>query len=101
MHIILNCQRPLSADKRVCCLVLRLLACLLSAAGYHWDYVFDWTVLKHVHNQNLQRQVNPRPDGAGQEQQQQQPGAERAGIAVAGGAAAGADAAAGESSRRR
>jgi hypothetical protein len=36
--------------------------------------VFDWTVLKHVHNQNLQRQVNPaRPDNADPQQQQQQP----------------------------
>jgi hypothetical protein len=42
-------------------------------AGYHWDYVFDWTVLKHVHNQNLQRQVAPaRPDNADAQQQQQQ-----------------------------
>jgi hypothetical protein len=43
-----------------------------AAAGYHWDYVFDWTVLKHVHNQNLQRQVAPaRPDNADAQQQQQ------------------------------
>jgi hypothetical protein len=51
--------------------------CCQPAAGYHWDYVFDWTVLKHVHNQNLQRQVAPaatpnRADNADPQQQQQQ-----------------------------
>jgi len=46
---------------------------LFTREGYHWDYVFDWTVLKHVHNQNLQRQVAPaRPDNADPQQQQQQ-----------------------------
>ncbi len=46
---------------------------LCTCAGYHWDYVFDWTVLKHVHNQNLQRQVNPaRPEDRADPQQQQQ-----------------------------
>jgi hypothetical protein len=52
-----------------------LAAVLDGHAGYHWDYVFDWTVLKHVHNQNLQRQVNPaapRADNAEPQQQQQQ-----------------------------
>lgn len=79
-----------------------LVPCLCSLlAVYHWDYVFDWTVLKHVHNQNLQRQVLPRAEGAAQEQQpQQQAGGDRAGAAVAGGAG-GVEAAAADSSRRR
>lgn len=73
---------------------------LFAREGYHWDYVFDWTVLKHVHNQNLQRQVLPRPEGAVQEQQQQQQqGADRTGVTTAG--TSGLDAAAAESSRRR
>eukprot|EP00879_Flechtneria_rotunda_P000719 GHRR01000839.1.p1 GENE.GHRR01000839.1~~GHRR01000839.1.p1 ORF type:complete len:366 (+),score=123.64 GHRR01000839.1:102-1199(+) len=59
---------------------------LFAREGFHWDYVFDWTVLKHVHNQTLQRQVAPRPSDSQQEQQSSQPtGADRgatSGLAV-------------------
>jgi len=34
-------------------------------AGYQWDYVFDWTILKHAQNSTVPRTLQ-RPDtGAG------------------------------------
>jgi hypothetical protein len=27
--------------------------------GYQWDYIFDWTILKHAHTQNRSVSRNP------------------------------------------
>ncbi len=41
--------------------------------GYQWDYVFDWTILKHQQSGTVPRpQVAPRPDAAGGEQEEAQ-----------------------------
>ena len=32
-------------------------------AGYQWDYVFDWTILKHQQSASSSRPL-PRPEGA-------------------------------------
>jgi hypothetical protein len=38
-------------------------ACGWAPAGYQWDYVFDWTILKHQQNASSTRPM-PRPEGA-------------------------------------
>lgn len=34
-------------------------------AGYQWDYVFDWTILKHAQNNTVPRALQTRPDTSG------------------------------------
>lgn len=36
--------------------------CTLHTAGYQWDYVFDWTILKHQQSSSAARPL--RPEGA-------------------------------------
>jgi hypothetical protein len=41
-------------------------ALLLLPAGFTWDYVFDWTILKYAQQQNSRPSTSSRPaDGAG------------------------------------
>jgi hypothetical protein len=41
-------------------------AFLLLPAGFTWDYVFDWTILKYAQQQNSRPSTSSRPaDGAG------------------------------------
>ncbi|KIZ00217.1 Casein kinase I isoform delta [Monoraphidium neglectum] len=78
---------------------------LFARDGYHWDYVFDWTILKHQHQQGASGSrpiAGPAPqqqagaqgeEDAGEQQQQQQ-------AAAAGAAAGGEDGLKGDSRRR-
>ena len=47
----------------------------LVRAGYQWDYVFDWTILKHQQSGTVPRPpAAPRPEAvAGEGEEQQDP----------------------------
>eukprot|EP00798_Chlamydomonas_sp_ICE-L_P017066 gene17066-23358_t len=65
---------------------------LFAKEGYQWDYVFDWTILKHQHN--AAPQAMPRAPDAGVAGQPEEQGREEEGVPRPGGAG-------GESQRRR
>ena len=44
----------------------------ICVVGYHWDYIFDWTILKHAHTQGVRPAPRAPGDGQGVPQDEQQ-----------------------------
>ena len=68
------------------CIALRSNQCFL-LAGFQWDYVFDWTILKYQQTQQAQTLVQPARAGASREREARESDQGGTGGATYGGAA--------------